>query len=771
MQKSQSLKSRKFNVIIQEEAKNVENDPEIKGTEKKYKKIKRTNLHIPDLHLPVKKISHVTNRKDRNKKINKISLEKLRKLVINIRMNKKEKNHDKKNRNITHIRRTINANIKNNKSYNINSNQYNKTITNGKNNNLNSIKINSNYIKEINYMMENIKDNNDNDIIYKEKERSKSIKPENNICTLLKYDLSQIRNENKWYDVNYLTEKYNDLILTTENMEKNLINKYLNGTDNIISEIEEPQYLKDDSEINTLNGNISLKKHLSIRETTLDTSYQGNNSFYNHTDKLKGKTNGLIRRIKNYRQIFKKYKTNLNFKYYNKNKDKFNNGYHKEKKRKKIPSFNKANTHNNSENNNNNSVTERYSNHRINSCSLNFIDNLRDSKHNNDSYNNNYCKQKSISVYKNRRNMKNKNNIEGNNNQFLSIINEANDLIRSECKKRLYRPKSKNSNENEIRFSFKKRYNARYIKNKFKKIQQSINDLNPINLFLTEKKYSPKIHYHITHVNNNIDSSINDYEIGPNIGKGSYAQVKLGIHKKTKKRYAIKIYPKNAFDDEDKKNSIKNEIYILNQLNHENIMKLHDIINTPKYFYLILEYINGISLLDYINKLPNKRIPENLCKKIFYQIVKAVYYCSQKNIYHRDIKLENILLINNDSIKIKLIDFGFAIKCNKKESQKFFCGTLYYMAPEIINKQKYLPYYSDIWSLGVLLYTMIYGRFPFNTNDEDKLFDLINEGKFEFPKDIETSEEVKNLIKKIIVVEPCKRANLTDIIDDTWFKN
>ena len=93
------------------------------------------------------------------------------------------------------------------------------------------------------------------------------------------------------------------------------------------------------------------------------------------------------------------------------------------------------------------------------------------------------------------------------------------------------------------------------------------------------------------------------------------------------------------------------------------------------------------------------------------------------------------------------------------------------MAPEIINKQKYLPYYSDIWSLGVLLYAMIYGRFPFNTNDEDKLFDLINEGKFEFPKDIETSEEVKNLIKKIIVVEPCKRANLTDIIDDTWFKN
>ena len=93
------------------------------------------------------------------------------------------------------------------------------------------------------------------------------------------------------------------------------------------------------------------------------------------------------------------------------------------------------------------------------------------------------------------------------------------------------------------------------------------------------------------------------------------------------------------------------------------------------------------------------------------------------------------------------------------------------MPPEIINKKKYLPYYSDIWSLGVLLYIMIYGRFPFNSNNEDDLFDLINEGKFEFPEDINSSDDVKNLIKKIIVVEPCKRATLSEIINDTWFKN
>ena len=93
------------------------------------------------------------------------------------------------------------------------------------------------------------------------------------------------------------------------------------------------------------------------------------------------------------------------------------------------------------------------------------------------------------------------------------------------------------------------------------------------------------------------------------------------------------------------------------------------------------------------------------------------------------------------------------------------------MSPEIINKKKYLPYYSDIWSLGILLYTMIYGKFPFNANNNDDLFNLINEGKVEFPEDINTSNEVKNLIKKIIVVEPCKRPSLSNIMNDPWFKN
>ena len=162
-----------------------------------------------------------------------------------------------------------------------------------------TVKIKENYdinnnIKEFNYNSENnqiIKINNNIEKDKnKSKERSNSVKTEINENLTLKNDLSQIRNDNKkWYDISYLKEKYNDLLLTTESLEKNLMDKYLNGKDNIISEIEEPDYLKEDSEINTININASLGKHLSIRETTLDTSYQGN-SYYNYTTKIKGKT-------------------------------------------------------------------------------------------------------------------------------------------------------------------------------------------------------------------------------------------------------------------------------------------------------------------------------------------------------------------------------------------------------------------------------------------------------------------------------------------------
>ena len=692
MQKSLSLKGRKLNIMISKTTKNSETNDIFKEQKKINKKCIKKRTIIPELNLPIKKIYNVTkNMKEKNRCKNRITFEKLKQMILNIKSNKKE-NKNKKNKKI------IKTEIKKDK----------------------------------------IKDNNES-----------NYNSENDI-SLLDKDLFQIRNENKWYKKEYLTEKYNDLIITTENLEKNLNMKYLQGTENIIAEIEEPKYIREDSDINTntINQNLSLRKHLSIRETTLDTSYR-NNSEYNHTENTKGRKKGYFIRIKNYRQLFKKYRTNSTFR-----KNKF---FIKNIKTKNL-GFIRYNEHKSDYSNNNSIIWSQKKKNNIN--------------------NNTY---KSVSSYKNKRNIKtNKSEIGQNKKQFLSIISEGNDLIKSEYKNRKRKYNIKNIKEiknihniNNISSNQNRKYNSK-IASKFHDFHQPINEINPKTLFFidTNNNKTPMKKTHNTiNYNSKMDFNLKDYELFNDIGIGSYAKVKLGINKKNKKKYAIKIYDKNLINDDDKINSIKNEIYILNQLNNENIMKLYDIINTPNNLYLILEYINGISLLDFIQKQKNKKIDENLCKKIFYEIITTILYCTKKNIFHRDIKLENILLIiNNENIKIKLIDFGFAVKCNKNEFQNFFCGTLYYMPPEIIDKKKYLPYYSDIWSLGVLLYTMLYGKFPFNGNN-DELYYLINKCEYFFPENIDISNEAKHLIEKMIVFEPNKRICLEDIINDIWFKN
>ena len=152
-------------------------------------------------------------------------------------------------------------------------------------------------------------------------------------------------------------------------------------------------------------------------------------------------------------------------------------------------------------------------------------------------------------------------------------------------------------------------------------------------------------------------------------------------------------------------------------------MKLYEVIKTDKFQYLIMEYIEGISLLEIIKKEKEHFLEEKLALKYFKQIVQAIDYCQSKNICHRDIKLENILTIKEDSVK--LIDFGFAVITNKETYQTLLCGSPSYMAPEIVKREKYIAQYSDIWSLGVLLYSMLYGRFPFKGKTQKELFENI----------------------------------------------
>ena len=259
------------------------------------------------------------------------------------------------------------------------------------------------------------------------------------------------------------------------------------------------------------------------------------------------------------------------------------------------------------------------------------------------------------------------------------------------------------------------------------------------------------------------NGKLDDYLITKELGKGSYAVVKLAVHKVTKLKYAIKIYSRQTLTDRQKRNTVKNEINILKQIDNENIMKLYDVIDTPSNLYLVLEYINGVNLIQIIKNEKPHFIKEERAKLLFSKVVKGISYCHKKNIFHRDIKLENVLVLKDNTVKI--IDFGFAVKCNRETLQKLFCGTPNYMAPEIVKKEKYMACYSDIWSLGVLFYAMLFGIFPFKGKDEDDLFEKICKGNLNFPEYNPINEKTKQLFGKIFVPTPNKRISLDDIIN------
>ena len=127
---------------------------------------------------------------------------------------------------------------------------------------------------------------------------------------------------------------------------------------------------------------------------------------------------------------------------------------------------------------------------------------------------------------------------------------------------------------------------------------------------------------------------------------------------------------------------------------------------------MIMEYVNGGSLHGYLKMKPNRQMPELEAKFLWRQVVAAIYYCHQRNVTHRDIKLENILLDETKTI-VKMIDFGFSTCIPHERKVKIFCGTPSYMAPEIVSKIEYSGPPADIWALGVLLYALLCGKFPF----------------------------------------------------------
>ena len=229
--------------------------------------------------------------------------------------------------------------------------------------------------------------------------------------------------------------------------------------------------------------------------------------------------------------------------------------------------------------------------------------------------------------------------------------------------------------------------------------------------------------------------NLDDYIIGKQIGQGAYAVVRVGLHKPSNRKIAMKIYKKYKLMDPNRRKSVKREIKLMEKMRNQHIIALYEVIDTSKYVILIMEYVGGGSLHGYLKMHSNRRLEDNEAKRVFKQVVEGIRYCHNRCITHRDIKLENLLLDENRNIKI--IDFGFSTCIPNDKRIKIFCGTPSYMGPEIVNKTEYCGPPADIWALGVLLFTILSGCFPYRGATDKELYDKISRAAYKLPTEVE----------------------------------
>ena len=248
------------------------------------------------------------------------------------------------------------------------------------------------------------------------------------------------------------------------------------------------------------------------------------------------------------------------------------------------------------------------------------------------------------------------------------------------------------------------------------------------------------------------------------LGSGSFGKVYLVKHNLTHKEYAMKIIDKKKLKQMGYNNEqILEELKIHSKLDHENIIHVYNVFENEENFNIIMEYAKNGNLYDVITR-EKGGLSEEKALGYFTQVVNAVYYLHQNNIIHRDIKPENILISENDIIK--LCDFGWAKELNL-ENRNTFCGTAEYMAPEIVTNENY-DFSVDIWSLGILLYEMIFGHSPFEGKNKNSI--MINIKSHELIYDKPISNECKDLIEKILENNPQKRLKIKDIIEHSFIK-
>ena len=243
------------------------------------------------------------------------------------------------------------------------------------------------------------------------------------------------------------------------------------------------------------------------------------------------------------------------------------------------------------------------------------------------------------------------------------------------------------------------------------------------------------------------------------LGKGAYGEVQLVQHIPSKVQYALKVIKKRTLSRSSSLKMMQREIQVQKKLIHPNIIRLHGHIEDIENLYLVLEYAEKGNLFHYIRK--RKKLAEDEAWYFFSQVCTGVNYLHENSITHRDLKPENILITSSNLAKI--CDFGWCAEGNSERST--YCGTLDYMAPEILKGYQYTNS-VDVWALGVLLYEMLHGCPPFNAKNDSEKSRLIRLGNFRFAEEV--SEDCRELIKSILQGDPEARPSVVEILTHPW---
>lgn len=261
---------------------------------------------------------------------------------------------------------------------------------------------------------------------------------------------------------------------------------------------------------------------------------------------------------------------------------------------------------------------------------------------------------------------------------------------------------------------------------------------------------------------------IKRYARGKFLGKGGFAKCYECTNLETKKVTAAKIIPKSTLQKSRQRAKLLSEIKIHRSLQHPNVVQFEHVFEDSLNVYILLELCNNQSLNDLIKR--RKRLTEIEVQCYIYQIVQALKYLHMNKIIHRDLKLGNLFL--SDKMELKLGDFGLAAKLEfDNEKRHTVCGTPNYIAPEILENKIGHSYEVDVWSLGVVIYTLIIGRPPFETPEVKSTYKKIKMCAYTFPEHIPYTENVRNIISKILVIDPSKRPTLDEVMQHPFINN